>query len=135
MKRVLTYLLLLIGVSCTEISKAAESVIDTSEKRLNCGQYLGYGQLIESSYNFCSTVPIVIEYSYKTGKWKFWDKNDKFISEVEFSNKLETITDHGGCNYDVILDTIISSSNQLSSEMKKALETCICNLNEPWKHK
>ena len=129
MKKVLTCIILLISLSCTDKSKAIDLANSTSETKLNCGEFLGFGQIVESSYTFCSIVPVVNEYTYKRGTWKFWDKKGTFVTEVEFSNKLETITGHGGCNYYVMLDTIVSSSIELSKEVKKSLENCNCHPN------
>ena len=57
------------------------------------------GKLIQHSYTFCSVVPQVIDYTYKTGTWTFYSPQKVKIAEGIFDVELVKIDDQGGCSY------------------------------------
>lgn len=72
------------------------------EANLVCDNLFAKGKLGYDNYTFCSTIPKEIQYSYKKGKWRFWDKLGNIIAEGNFNLEKQKIEDQGGCTFELI---------------------------------
>lgn len=76
------------------------------EAEFRCGKFYASGNVVLSSYTFCSIIPIEVDYYYKKGKWTFWNQNNNKIAEGIFNNNLITKDGIGGCPYSFYNDKI-----------------------------
>ncbi len=81
----------------------------SNEIKCRCAEYYATGEFGYGYYSFCSTVPVPVNYSYKSGPWKFWNLSGQLIAAGEFDNPEFEVDDHGGCSYKVIQNKIIST--------------------------
>lgn len=65
------------------------------------GEVYGKGEFKKARYTFCGVAPLVSEYEYKVGNWKFWNTDRKFISQGFFDIKRRTVRYSGGCSYEI----------------------------------
>ncbi|MCK8482300.1 hypothetical protein [Psychroserpens algicola] len=57
------------------------------------------GELISGSYTFCGIVPTEINYTYRTGKWKFITSDNIKIAEGEYDVLVKENDSSGGCGF------------------------------------
>lgn len=60
----------------------------------------GVGEFKTDNYTFCSFMPKEIEYEYKIGDWKFWNREKELIAEGIFEIIIDTIY-AGGCDANI----------------------------------
>ena len=106
----------------------------SNEIEYRCAEYYAAGEFGYGYYSFCSTVPVPVNYDYKSGLWKFWNLSGQLIAEGEFDNPEFEVNDHGGCPYKVIQNNIIvdqwkfwDKNGKLTNpteQLIKTLESC-----------
>lgn len=69
------------------------------EANMHCKNFYVKGNFKNDTHYFCGITPEQHPYLYKYGEWKFWDLEGHLIAEGIYSTKIDTIADHGGCNY------------------------------------
>lgn len=57
------------------------------------------GELKNGSYTFCGTVPTEVNYTYRTGKWKFITSENIKIAEGEYDVLIRENDSSGGCGF------------------------------------
>lgn len=60
--------------------------------------FYGLGELRTDNYMICSTFPILEEYEYKSGYWKFYGKDYKLIGEGEMQIRTKNRANVSGCD-------------------------------------
>ena len=66
-----------------------------------CNKYFAQGTIKHDTYVFCGITSTENQYSYKSGNWKFWNIDGKFLAEGEFKTTKLKISDQGGCPYEI----------------------------------
>ena len=125
MNRILVISIAFFFVCCEKNTEAKgdEIIVDI---RLECGPFYRLGEQIDTTYTFCSIVPVEQNYSYRKGKWEFWLQEGEYLGEIEFGHALETIEGHGGCPYEIMVSSIISTSKKLDIDIMEQIERYKC---------
>ena len=82
------------------IEKSLLDVLNNSieaKEDYQLGDLYGRGTLITDSWTFCGFVPTQNWYTYKSGHWKFWGSDFRFLAEGEFEVKNDTINIDDEC--------------------------------------
>ena len=106
--KILMLLFLTVLLQCA--SDSTSNSFYAAEINMRCDEYYAIGQIEYDHYSFCSTVPVDIEYSYKKGNWKYWNKSGKLIAVGKFRLEKQIIEDQGGCSYEMISGKIDQSN-------------------------
>ncbi len=85
-----------ISLSACEINSNSKP---NPEVQFRCNHYFAAGELRYDTYQFCGTMPKEVEYQYKAGTWKFWNKSGQLVATGTFDHSVVEITDRGGCAY------------------------------------
>jgi len=113
---------------------AKEKSLLPNEANMYCKDLYAHGEIVDETYTFCAILPEEVKYTYKTGLWKFWNKQGQLIAKGEFKPKTKTIENRGGCPYEITFSTADKSKfsywnekgikTEISESFLKALESC-----------
>ena len=128
MRSILFAIITLLAVSCVN----DENDIRPKEANMMCDKFYAKGQKVFDTFTFCSTMPVVNEYSYRKGEWTYWNKEGNLIARGIFKTEIRKIDDHGGCTYEFKYGVIDKKSWQFwdgKGNEIKASEELIRELN------
>lgn len=89
---------------------------------MECHEFFVQGQMGHDEYTFCGIEPVKSSYTFKQGFWRYWNKGGDLVAEGEYVPKSETITNQGGCDYDIFVSTIIAAKWRFWDENGKLIE-------------
>jgi hypothetical protein len=90
----ITILLLFLFVKCNSNSK------------WNPDEIKAVGKVVDTTYVWCGAVPNEENYSYRTGKWEFRNKNNILIAAGEYDVFINKFWDKGACEYEYLENSI-----------------------------
>ncbi|MBF8149689.1 hypothetical protein ITJ86_07245 [Winogradskyella sp. F6397] len=68
--------------------------------------YTSIGEIEHASFTFCAIVPSEVDYSYRVGEWIFKSTNSYKLAKGKYGISVVNIDSIGGCNYEIITNTI-----------------------------